>query len=77
MKTPKCKKCYNYAILADAGIVRSIPYFYCKFCKTEVNSEGYDITEPLKALEDYLSSYAFKLEDKAEQDPLFDDFEIF
>ena len=31
-----CNKCNNFAILENAGIVNSIPFWYCKNCKIEV-----------------------------------------
>lgn len=54
MKTPCCKVCNNLSILADAGIFRSITYFYCKTCKFEVSEYGYEVkvlTEEIKSEE--------------------------
>lgn len=46
MKPPKCQICSKDTILADAGILSSITYFYCRHCKVEVDAAGWET--PLK-----------------------------
>jgi len=59
---PKCRGCYKEAVPADAGILRSIPYWYCRVCKVEVDEYGREVypaprekAEGLDELDDYLS----------------------
>lgn len=58
--TPVCKKCFKGPVVwADAGMVRSIPYLYCRNCKIEVNQFGHPVigkrnTSGIEELEDYL-----------------------
>ena len=51
--TPTCKKCFkNTVVWADAGVIRSIPYLYCRTCKIEVNQFGYPITQKANKLDE-------------------------
>lgn len=40
---PTCRRCNYQTIWADAGVVKHIPYFYCRTCKVEVNDEGFRV----------------------------------
>lgn len=56
MSNPVCKKCRNTAIPADAGVFKSIPYWYCRTCKIEVTEYGYEVKpRSTQELDDYLS----------------------
>jgi hypothetical protein len=37
-KPHSCPKCRSDLVQADAGLVNSIPYWYCRTCKEEVNN---------------------------------------
>lgn len=68
MKTPSCKNCHNLAVPANAGIFKSIPYFYCRNCKIEVNEWGFEVEaapNPLKDLDDYLSGEIGRFDNEA------------
>jgi hypothetical protein len=43
---PECRYCRQRAVWADAGIMRSIPYFYCRRCKAEVDDRGEVVLPP-------------------------------
>jgi hypothetical protein len=70
-KIPTCKNCNNLCVSADAGIFKSIPYFYCRNCKVEVNDWGFEIeavpkpVDSLKDLEDYLSGEIGRFDNEA------------
>lgn len=58
-----CRKCNTeeHIILGDAGLVRKIEYWYCKKCKIEIDTAGYEVGKEsspkdsgLSELEDYL-----------------------
>jgi len=42
-KTPECKSCRVLVTQADAGILKSIPFWYCEGCKNEVDDRGFII----------------------------------
>lgn len=71
MKTqvPKCKGCYKQAVVADAGLIRSIPYWYCRTCKVEVDEYGREVfvRQPaaLSELDDYLSGALGRFENES------------
>lgn len=57
--TPNCRKCDNQVVHADAGVLTSKPYLYCRTCKIEVDTWGYEVhaarTElDVSELEEYL-----------------------
>ena len=70
-KTPSCKICNKLVVSANAGILKSIPYFYCRNCKIEVNDWGFEVesnpkpSEVLRELDDYLSGEIGRFEDEA------------
>ena len=45
MNAPMCFSCNSNlnVIKADAGVVQSIPYWYCKTCKEEVDHQPYSV----------------------------------
>ncbi len=71
MKTPSCKTCHKLAVPANAGIFKSIPYFYCRNCKFEVNEWGFEVEyipkapDSLKELDDYLSGELGRFDNEA------------
>lgn len=59
---PTCRGCRSSTVSADAGLLKSIPYWYCPKCRIEVSEYGFEVkgttstnTEGLGELEDYLS----------------------
>jgi hypothetical protein len=43
---PDCRYCKRQAVWADAGIMKSIPYFYCRRCKAEIDEDGGIVLPP-------------------------------
>ncbi len=43
--TGNCRACNTKLVIADAGSVKSIPYFYCRTCKAEVTQDGRKLDE--------------------------------
>ena len=43
MKPPRCRTCHEVSSLAPPIGPRSDSYFYCRKCKVEIDSEGFDI----------------------------------
>lgn len=66
MDLPDCRICKHPVILADAGLLKPITYFYCRRCKIEVDRWGYSATRrtdpTMTELEEHLEQEITKLE---------------
>lgn len=40
---PNCKKCRKDGVEADAGLLTSKPYYYCRICKIELDFWGHEV----------------------------------
>ena len=75
---PPCRKCYSGSVVeANAGVFKSIPYFYCRKCKIEVDEDGYEVkpikkTKNIEDLESYLSEEMARLD--SEKEPTEEEF---
>lgn len=73
-KTPPiCKVCNTKAIIADAGALTSIPYFYCRPCKKELTDTGWYVQiiendSAFQDLEEYFSEFDEKLLKEEEEE---------
>lgn len=73
-----CTKCKKKCVIADAGLLASIPYRYCQTCKIELDYRGYEVLlkdEDLEELEEYLSEEVSKWENEGNSLDLELDFE--
>lgn len=77
MKAPSCKKCKKEVVLADAGVLTSKPYWYCRVCKIEVDDAGYAFNpnDPKKDLDNYFADEISRLDLEAPALGLQDDEE--
>lgn len=53
----KCKKCNEVAVLADAGMLKSIQYLYCRKCKIEIDAYGFKVFLTNTPIFDELDAY--------------------
>lgn len=65
---PYCKKCKDVAVKADAGVITSIPYWYCRKCKFELGWNGMEVPyvpekeeeRSIEELENYFDDFDFE-----------------
>jgi hypothetical protein len=76
MGLPDCRKCRKEAVLADAGIMKPIHYYYCRNCKIEVDRWGYAVrpkpADGLDELNEYLAEEMDKIGSYEDWDPTWD-----